>query len=295
MSWFINIGETFEPTRPDNVDRCVLCGESHPNLVTDEHVFPKWLIRRLLKNENKMTRPTGTTLRLDRFRVRLCVDCNTRKLSPYEIKVKKVFLRETGLPLVRHETLETWLLKLFTFAQIFENSKAPTHSNRSIGTVSDDIDVLDAINLRISLLEHLGLAGYRQPGILSSSIWMLDADLDPEFESSNCIFLSLKYRTIVVAFDGIVIAAILGDFQVFTMPPWIGDYIGDAHVDNVLELGLRLSFLVCKNPLNTSAQVTRYADGTKSLARRNVIAEIVRPELNEEYERFKLSSISTLQ
>lgn len=57
---------------------CFICGVSAADaLFNDEHVLPRWLLRRYDLFALTVTLPNGTSLRYDRYTVPCCEACNT--------------------------------------------------------------------------------------------------------------------------------------------------------------------------------------------------------------------------
>lgn len=118
-------------------DRCFLCGEKFPiDKITREHVFPKWLQRRLDIWNRQLTLVNGTRIKYRSFTAPACVDCNGISLSRIEDKVA------TALPLgaeavraLGHEILYVWLSKLMFGALYVEALLPSDRSNHHAGPI----------------------------------------------------------------------------------------------------------------------------------------------------------------
>ncbi|NWK43612.1 hypothetical protein [Ralstonia pickettii] len=118
-------------------DRCFLCGEKFPiDKITREHVFPKWLQRRLDIWNRQLTLVNGTRIKYRSFTAPACVDCNGISLSSIEDRVA------TALPLgaeavraLGHEILYVWLSKLMFGALYVEALLPSDRSNHHAGPI----------------------------------------------------------------------------------------------------------------------------------------------------------------
>lgn len=96
-------------------DRCFFCGENFPvDQLTREHVFPKWLQRKLGLFDHSLHLLNGTLIPYRNLTVPACTVCNGISLSRVEGRV--VGALKGGADTVRsigHELLYIWLAKIF--------------------------------------------------------------------------------------------------------------------------------------------------------------------------------------
>lgn len=96
-------------------DKCFLCGTllDEKNR-TDEHVFPKWLLRRCELWNQKLTLQNRTLIPYAQVKIPCCFICNNIHLSPIEERVRQAF--HAGPDAVRgldRTDLFVWLSKIY--------------------------------------------------------------------------------------------------------------------------------------------------------------------------------------
>lgn len=118
-------------------DRCFLCGEKFPpDSITREHVFPKWLQRKLDIWNRQLTLLNGTKITYRSFTAPACVDCNGISLSRIEDKVATALpLGAEGVRALGHEILYIWLSKLMFGALYVEALLPSDQSNHLAGPI----------------------------------------------------------------------------------------------------------------------------------------------------------------
>lgn len=73
-------------------DCCFMCGKSPAEKkFNDEHVLPKWLLRRMNLFEKKINFPNNSFLKYGSFTVPCCVDCNSFLSLEVETPISKLF------------------------------------------------------------------------------------------------------------------------------------------------------------------------------------------------------------
>ena len=96
-------------------DRCFFCGDNFPaEQLTREHVFPKWLLRKLGLFDHTLHLLNGTLIPYRRLTVPACATCNGIALSRVEDRVAGAL--KGGANTIRsigHELLYIWLAKIF--------------------------------------------------------------------------------------------------------------------------------------------------------------------------------------
>lgn len=96
-------------------DRCFLCGSKLTKRnSTQEHVFPKWLLRKYGLGSAGLTLSNGVTLLYHKIKVPCCSDCNNVYLSQLERKI--MLAADAGhkeFAKLGEETVFLWVLKIF--------------------------------------------------------------------------------------------------------------------------------------------------------------------------------------
>lgn len=95
-------------------DCCFICG-AKPNDKTfnDEHVIPRWILRRYNLFKRNINLPNGTTLRYDRYTVPCCEDCNTLMGRVIEKPVREII--ESGFDSVVEYLRKAGPLKFYVW------------------------------------------------------------------------------------------------------------------------------------------------------------------------------------
>ncbi len=82
-------------------DCCFVCGARPGNVpFNDEHVIPRWILRRYNLFDRMINLPNGTSLRYDRYTVPCCEACNTLIGRMIEEPIRQIV--EGGFDSVRH-------------------------------------------------------------------------------------------------------------------------------------------------------------------------------------------------
>ncbi len=100
-------------------ERCFVCGvEKSAAAFNDEHVVPKWVLKRFNLYDQVLTLPNGATVRYDRYKVPCCAACNSFLGECVEVPMSKItaggvstistHIREHGPVLI-----STWLSLLY--------------------------------------------------------------------------------------------------------------------------------------------------------------------------------------
>jgi hypothetical protein len=74
-----------------SAQNCFFCGAELIDHQSDEHVFPRWLLRKHSLWNNEITLSNGTSIPYRKLTVPCCGECNTRYLSQLESRVGDVF------------------------------------------------------------------------------------------------------------------------------------------------------------------------------------------------------------
>jgi hypothetical protein len=108
-------------------DRCFFCGQQfEADQLTREHVFPKWLQRKLDLWDHELTLLNGTSIRYRNLTIPACAPCNGVVLSRVEDEMSRSM--PGGAPKVRelgHERLFVWLAKVF-FGILYAEALLPS-------------------------------------------------------------------------------------------------------------------------------------------------------------------------
>jgi hypothetical protein len=96
-------------------DRCFLCGADLTQTArTDEHVFPKWLLRDFELFNARIHLPTGRTVPYRSLTIPCCTECNTLWLGKIEDEVAPaVRAGPAAVEAMDRTTLGLWMTKIF--------------------------------------------------------------------------------------------------------------------------------------------------------------------------------------
>ncbi len=137
-------------------DTCFLCGDQS-TLITQEHVFPKWLQKRHNLWDQRLTLLNGTTVPYRDLKIPCCAECNNQSLSKLENVIRSAVLKGYTEALATDGRLWfLWAGKIFygilrTELHLLEDRSAPAG-----GTI-----VPERLLKTLSTL-HLFLQGIRQ-------------------------------------------------------------------------------------------------------------------------------------
>jgi len=97
------------------LDGCFLCGSRlTPQSGTEEHVFPRWLLRKFNLWDAELNLLNGTSIRYPRLRIPCCRTCNGNYLGPLEQRIRTA--SEAGIQAfdsLDRAHVYQWLLKMF--------------------------------------------------------------------------------------------------------------------------------------------------------------------------------------
>lgn len=135
---------------------CFLCGASESELITEEHVFPKWLQREFDLWNQTIQLLNGTSLRYRDLRVPCCRECNEVHLSAIENLVSRaVRAGYESSAQIEERVWYLWVSKLFYGVLRKELSLRLDREDRDSGTI------LDQKTLEAFEHMHLFLQGVR--------------------------------------------------------------------------------------------------------------------------------------
>ena len=96
----------------DNQNCCFICGENGKKL-TDEHLFPKWLLGGTNSYDTQLTLPNNTKTFFRNITIPCCISCNNEVLSFIDNKVKNIFDKEcVDVTNEEREIIYHWMLKI---------------------------------------------------------------------------------------------------------------------------------------------------------------------------------------
>ena len=93
---------------------CFICGASSDNKpFNDEHVFPKWVLRRFDLFSDKITLPNKVPFQYGRYKVQCCIECNTMMGNLVENPIAEVV--SGGTTAINRFVESGGLLKIFVW------------------------------------------------------------------------------------------------------------------------------------------------------------------------------------
>lgn len=119
-------------------DACFVCGAStRDKAFNDEHIIPRWILRRFGLFDKQITLPTGERRHYRGYRVPCCVDCNSLLGETVETPISKLLdgdyqavMKRLDEPALR--LLFTWL-SLLVFKIHLKDRSVRLHSDPRIG------------------------------------------------------------------------------------------------------------------------------------------------------------------
>jgi hypothetical protein len=127
----------FNPFEAMNLDsdHCFLCGQEMGSEKTDEHVFPRWLLRRHDLYSQRLNLLNDTQIPYRQLKVPCCPDCNNAWLSSLETAIQ--FAVEAGADTVRTipGPVFQWMLKIFYGLLYRETSLAIDRADPDKGVI----------------------------------------------------------------------------------------------------------------------------------------------------------------
>lgn len=123
-----------------NGNACFVCGVSPEEAeFNDEHIVPRWVLRRFGLFDKEITLPTGERRKYGGYRVQCCSKCNSLLGDQVETPVSQLLLGTYEEVCHRleephaEELLFTWLSLLFLKIHL-KDGKVPVHRDRRRGT-----------------------------------------------------------------------------------------------------------------------------------------------------------------
>src|SRR5665213_1195168 len=102
-------------SRPPTGKRCFLCRRPLRDVVaTEEHVFPRWLLKSLDLYQHSLTLANDTSLKYGHFRVPCCSACNALGERELEGPISRAFRQGyDAVVKLDHRTLALWCVKIY--------------------------------------------------------------------------------------------------------------------------------------------------------------------------------------
>ncbi len=124
--------------RPPTAKRCFLCRRPlRETKATLEHVFPRWLLKRLDLYDHSITLANNTTIKYYQLTVPCCENCNKAGEKSLETPISGAF--EQGyeaVSTVDHRTLALWCLKMYYGIRFKEHLLPRDRRNRNRGRIT---------------------------------------------------------------------------------------------------------------------------------------------------------------
>jgi hypothetical protein len=135
--------------------RCFLCGAAE--VITKEHVFPKWLLNRFDLWDEPLTLLNGTGIRYRQLVIPCCQRCNNEHLSPVENRVQAAFAAgPSALADLPQPDLYLWMVKIY-YGLLFRNLTLPVDQRNTLA--GPIVTPQDLSRFRILHLMLQGLRG----------------------------------------------------------------------------------------------------------------------------------------
>lgn len=183
---------------------CFLCGKSlTPENRSDEHVFPKWLLRRYDLWNERMTLLNWQLMRYSALRISCCRPCNNNELAGLEEEVSTAFAAGVaGVRALPQQRLFLWLAKFFYGLVFREMTLHRDIRDPAAGSIVDD-EIL-----RVYAIHHLLLRAIRmnvECNEFPASIFIFEALTydDPKanfdyFDAFDVPFVSIRIGSVLV-------------------------------------------------------------------------------------------------
>ena len=196
-------------------DACFVCGAlPRDKAFNDEHIIPRWVLRRFGLFDKQITLPTGERRHYRGYRVPCCVDCNSLLGETVETPISKLLdgdyqavMKRLDEPAL--ELLFIWL-SLLVFKIHLKDRSVRLHSDPRIGpeVVGDFYDWGEMHHLHA-----VARSPYTRASLLPGVIGSLRVyEIAGEFTYDRWDYIDFSYdQTIVIRFGNIGIVATLND------------------------------------------------------------------------------------
>ena len=196
-------------------DACFVCGASpRDKPFNDEHIIPRWILRRFGLFDKEITLPSGERRHYRGYRVPCCIDCNSLLGDTVETPVSQLLdgdfadvARRLDEPALR--LLFTWVSLLF-FKVHLKDRSVRLHKDPRLGleVIGDAYDWGDMHHLHA-----VARAPYTKASLLSEAIGSLQAfEMTGELTNDGWDYLDFTFdQTVIVRVGRIGIVATLND------------------------------------------------------------------------------------
>ena len=197
-------------------DACFICGASPDTTAfNDEHIVPRWLLRRYGLFEKEITLPTKERRRYGGYRVQCCAACNTILGDRVENPVSRLLDGDFAEVFARlqadraRELIFVWMCLLFLKVHLKDN-RIPVHRDRRRGskTIGDLYDWIELHHIHAVARSPYTGAGL-MPGVIGS--FFVVEVIDP-ISADGWDFVDLTFaQTIGLRVGNVGIVAVLND------------------------------------------------------------------------------------
>lgn len=196
-------------------DACFVCGASpEDKLFNDEHVVPRWILRRYRLFDKEMTLPTGERRHYRGYRVPCCEDCNSLLGEELEKPISQILVGDCADVLQRldeshRRLIFTWVSLLF-FKVHLKDRSVRVHKDHRLGSevIGDFYDWGDMHHLHAVARSPFTKASLLPEAIGSIRVYEVAGEL-----ADDCFdYLDFTFdQTVVVRLGRIGIVATLND------------------------------------------------------------------------------------
>lgn len=203
-------------TRICRGDGCFVCGTSRETTpFNDEHIVPRWVLRRYGLFEKEITLPTGERRRYGGYKVPCCVSCNSLLGEEVETPVSRLLdgdftaVYESLKSPQARELVFKWLALLFLKTHL-KDSSVPIQKDRRRGSeVIGDIYEWSELHHIHAIARAPYTRASLQPQVVGSLFFV---EVDDAASSDGWDFVDLTFtRTIAVRVGRVGIVAVLDD------------------------------------------------------------------------------------
>lgn len=192
----------------------MVCGDSHDegSTVSDEHVFPEWLLHEFELWDERFRLQNGTLIPYRQVKIPVCQGCNSEALARLETSVCDAYRR--GPEAVRAlgpRALGTWMAKILLGLLVLELRLPVAREDPGAGTIIEDKDLDSFILLRLMVRgAATPIELVHAPGDTCASVYVFDLK-EPEspalrfdfadFLNPQCLCLRLGRVGVSAVFD----------------------------------------------------------------------------------------------
>jgi hypothetical protein len=196
-------------------EACFVCGAFPTEKpFNDEHIVPRWVLRRYGLSHKEITLPTGERRRYSGYRVPCCIDCNSLLGERLETPISKLLDGDYATIVGRLDAratdlIFTWLALLF-FKIHLKDSAVPMHKDRRKGSavIGEIYDWQGMHHLHAVARTPYTRAAFL-PGVLGS---LQIFEMDDEIAEGGYDYMDFTFgQTLAVRLGSIGIVAVLND------------------------------------------------------------------------------------